>query len=194
MAIPRPEHRRMRLGELDPAYYNPRRIKKEALEGLQNTIGEFGLVQEIVWNKRNRRIVGGHQRVKALHALGETEADVTVVDLDDIKEKALNMALNNPEIAGEFTEKAEDILKEIEAADADLYASIRLDALDDLIGGGGNDGAEDEELIDVKVQALPSMTWVLIGIPTVRFGEVAHVVEAVTTVPDVICEVTANGG
>jgi hypothetical protein len=36
------------------------------------------------------------------------------------------------------------------------------------------------------------MTWVLIGIPTIRFGEIASTVEAIAAKPGIMCEVTAN--
>lgn len=44
-------------------------------------------------------VIGGHQRLKAYHALGKAEAPCIVLDLDKPKEKALNLALNK--ISGE---------------------------------------------------------------------------------------------
>lgn len=96
---------RKKLNELNPASYNPRIISSSAKAGLNKSIEKYGLVQAIVWNKRTGNIVGGHQRYKVLLDQGETEADVVVVDLNDTDEVALNIALNNPEIQGDFTEK-----------------------------------------------------------------------------------------
>lgn len=45
-------------------------------------------------------VVGGHQRLKVMKDLGFTEVDCVVVDLDESKEKALNIALNK--ISGEW--------------------------------------------------------------------------------------------
>jgi hypothetical protein len=53
--------------------------------------------------------------------------------------------------------------------------------------------ADEPVLIEpVSVPPLPTMTWALIGIPTVRFGEVAQLIEKVTLIPDAFVEVTAN--
>ncbi|MBA4389103.1 MAG: DNA methylase [Verrucomicrobia bacterium] len=108
------------IADLMPAPYNPREISPEALAGLQASVARFGLVEPVVWNRRTGHVVGGHQRLKALAALGETATQVVVVDLDEIEEKALNVALNSPSIAGEFTVELHALLAEIEAALPDL--------------------------------------------------------------------------
>ena len=58
----------------------------------------------IVYNKRTGRLVGGHQRVKALCCDGRRDAEVRVVDLPIAEEKAANLALNHPGIGGEWDE------------------------------------------------------------------------------------------
>lgn len=80
----------------------PRKISRAAAKRLRASIERWGLVQEIVVNKRNNRIVGGNQRVKALIAAGETTAPVAWVDLEDDEEMSLSLALNSPELAGEY--------------------------------------------------------------------------------------------
>jgi len=40
----------------------------------------------------------------------------------------------------------------------------------------------------------PRMAWVLIGIPTVRFGEIAALVEQVAALPEVVVETSVNDG
>ena len=74
---------RMFLSELVPAEFNPRTISDEAFDGLKMSVDVFGMLVPIVWNKRTGRIVGGHQRYRALQDAGEVETDVTVVDLDE---------------------------------------------------------------------------------------------------------------
>ena len=73
------ELRRLRLAELEPHTRNPRRIEPQALEGLKASISSFGYVEPIIWNARTGRVVGGHQRMRALEELGQTEAEVVVV-------------------------------------------------------------------------------------------------------------------
>ena len=133
---------RMALSDLSPAPYNPRRISEDALAGLQASLGRFGLVQPPIFNERTGHLVGGHQRVKAALSLGETECDVVVVDIDPGEERALNVALNSPHIAGEFTDDLQGLLGEIEDFDAGLFTELRLD---ELLLPVATDGLVDED-------------------------------------------------
>lgn len=110
------------IDELLPAEYNPRISLKdenpEEFEKLKKSIETFGIVDPVIWNKRTGYVVGGHQRLSVLKELGYEEIDVSVVDLDDAKEKALNIALNK--ISGEWDEpKLKDLLEELQLTDID---------------------------------------------------------------------------
>jgi len=118
-----------RLSDLTPAPYNPRQISPEALAGLRGSVERFGLVEPVVFNRRTGHVVGGHQRLKVLQAMGETETQVVVVDLPEAEEKALNIALNNPSIAGEFTPELHRLLAELEATMPELSSLLRFDDL-----------------------------------------------------------------
>ena len=72
---------KLKLADLHPTKKNPRKITAEGLETLRKNIREFPSmldVREIVVDE-DLRILGGHQRVKALLADGETEATVKIV-------------------------------------------------------------------------------------------------------------------
>ena len=103
--------------KLNPAAYNPRKDLQPGdaeYEKLLRSVEEFGYVEPIVWNKRTLNIVGGHQRFKILRQLGFDEIDCVVVDMDEAREKALNIALNK--ISGEWDEhKLAIALQDIEA-------------------------------------------------------------------------------
>ncbi len=122
---------RMPIEKLAPAPYNPRQISPEALAGLRASLDRFGCVEPVIWNKRTGHVVGGHQRLKALQQLGETETQVVVVDLDEAEEKALNVALNNPAIAGEFTADIHLLLAELKDLLPEYYDDLRFDDLAD---------------------------------------------------------------
>ena len=90
---------------LKGAKYNPRHITARAKAKLKEALGRVGLVQPIVWNKRTGNIVGGHQRISQLDALegtGDYNLTVAVLDVDDAREKELNVLLNNAEVCGEW--------------------------------------------------------------------------------------------
>lgn len=89
-----------KISEMNLAEYNPRVTLQpgdEEYETIKRSIEKYGLVQPIVWNRRTNTVVGGHQRLRVLSDMGIQEADVSVVDLDSIAEKQLNIALNKVE-------------------------------------------------------------------------------------------------
>ena len=88
---------KVHIEKINPAAYNPRldlQPGDKEYEKLKKSIDTFGYVEPLVWNSRTGNLVGGHQRLKILIEQGQTEVEVSVVDLDDAKEKALNLALN----------------------------------------------------------------------------------------------------
>ena len=104
------------IAQLNAAHYNPRIDIEPGMpewEKLQRSIEEFGNVEPIVWNSRTGNVVGGHQRLAVLKAMGYDAVPCSVVDLDDAEEKLLNVALNK--IKGQWDyDKLEDILSEFE--------------------------------------------------------------------------------
>lgn len=112
---------RKKIDELVPADYNPRKDLQEAdkeYQDIKNGILTYGLVIPLIMNKRTGNLVNGHQRLKVLKALGWTEVDVSVVDMDEKKEKALNLALSR--IDGDFDNKAlTNVMSEIRTAGID---------------------------------------------------------------------------
>ena len=120
---------------LNPAAYNPRRDLKPGdkdYEKLKRSIEEFGFVEPVVWNGATGNVVGGHQRLKVLLDMGETEIDCVVVDLEPEKEKALNLALNR--IQGDWDEaKLAEVIAELDASAFDVsftgFDAEEIDAL-----------------------------------------------------------------
>lgn len=112
----------VQITDILPAAYNPRRDLQPGdpeYEKLKKSINEFDMVEPLVWNKRIGNLVGGHQRLKILKDRGDTEVEVSVVDLDDSHEKALNLALNK--ISGEWDlSLLKDLLLELDTGDFDM--------------------------------------------------------------------------
>ncbi len=91
------------------AGYNPRAISDYSRGQLKKSLGKFGLVETLVWNKASGILVSGHQRLSVTDEkmrypahVKDYEITVSVVDLDDKAEKALNVWLNNQSAQGHF--------------------------------------------------------------------------------------------
>lgn len=86
----------MRVDELRAAKWegNPRVITPEDFDALKRSLDRFGIVEPVVFNRTTGRVVGGHQRIDAIAALGVVDCPVRFVDLAEADEVALNVALN----------------------------------------------------------------------------------------------------
>jgi len=123
------------IGKLNPAEYNPRKDLQPGdteYERLKASLDRWDLVEPLVWNSRTGHLVGGHQRLKILRERGDTEVEVSVVDLDEQDERALNLALNR--IQGDWDR---DLL-------AGLIAQLEADGFDLSLTG-----FEDDEITDL---------------------------------------------
>jgi hypothetical protein len=118
------------VADLSPSEYNPRTITPRALAGLKLSIERFSMVEPIVWNERTGRVVGGHQRLRALRELGVEKTVVAIVSLDEAEEKALNLTLNNDALMGQFNEATTALLEAArEALPADIFEGLRFEEI-----------------------------------------------------------------
>ncbi len=147
--------------DLIPADYNPRKDLKpgdKEYEKLKRSIDEFGYVDPLIWNKRTSRLVGGHQRLKVLKDMGIDEVDVVVVDMDEEKEKALNVALNK--ISGDWDkDKLMLLITDLQGEDFDVsLTGFDPEELDDLFKDDMKDGVKDDNFDVDKELKKPTMT------------------------------------
>lgn len=186
-------------GDLAPDSENPNVMSSETAEGLAYSMQEFGDLANITFNVGVGELVGGHHRVEQLtekygplqiQALNENMGlietpggdsyPVRFVRWDREKHRAALVAANSPTLQGDFDEtKLELLLDDIqEHRERDFENLAFMDLLDvEPEGGAGR-------LVDQKVKPPPIMTWVLVGIPTVKYGEINEAVEALAANPD----------
>lgn len=91
--------------QISGAPYNPRIISDGAKKRLKKMLKKHGLVSTLVWNKRTGNLVSGHQRLDALDALEgarDYSLHVSVIDVPEREEKAINVQMNNPSMQGEW--------------------------------------------------------------------------------------------
>jgi len=153
------------VADLKPAEYNPRTLAPEAAAGLAFSMDAFGDVAGITYNARTGNLVSGHQRVAQLPpeaVLGPVapmpddkgtvgtsviEHDgarwpVRIVDWDEPREKAANLAANNAALQGTFTDGVVPMLADLETQLPELWDGLRLADIEapGVLGGEG-DGA-----------------------------------------------------
>lgn len=146
----------MQLDEMNPSPYNPRKTLKpgeQKYEALKESISRFDLVEPIIFNQKTGNIVGGHQRYNVLRDMGITSTLAVVVDLDEDKERLLNLALNK--IKGDWDyQKLEDILRKYSLDEAQItgFGSDELALLlsnnDDILGDDFWEEDDDSEDIE----------------------------------------------
>lgn len=138
---------------LKVADYNPRKISKEAMGRLKESISRFEMVDPIIVNSapgRKNIVIGGHMRLQAVKEIGLEKVPVVYIDIPDIeKEKELNLRLNantGEWDLGKLKTFESDFLSEIGFSDVDLSKiwSEDLKTQDD-------DFDEAKELAKIKV-------------------------------------------
>ena len=160
---------KLKVGQLLPADYNPRKDLKPGdaeYEKLKRSIEQFGYVEPVIWNKVTGRVVGGHQRLKVLLDMGITEVDCVVVEMDEEKEKALNIALNK--ISGEWDkDKLALLIADLQGSDFDVtLTGFDLEEIDDLFKDTLKEGVKEDDFdVDAELQkpvlTRPGDVWTL---------------------------------
>ena len=153
-----PEIVEVKVSDLNPAPYNPREISEGAYSGLKHSLEKFGYVGLIVVNKRNMRIVGGHQRYKILQEYDVESVKVIMVDLNEIEEQAMNLTLNNNEIGGEWTASLIPLIERLRKEASDDYINLRLKELRESVGDMGVENIGDGRTLPDDIPEPPKET------------------------------------
>lgn len=101
----------LKIKDIKPADYNPRKISEEQIEELKKSFKEIGFIIPILVNKKNNVIIAGHQRTKTAEMIGFKELPAMLVDDivlgDEIKfnqiHNSIDKSLNNsPNLLKEY--------------------------------------------------------------------------------------------
>jgi len=167
----------MQLKDLKPNTNNPRKISDQKLLQLKKALNEFGDISGIVFNRKSKQIVGGHQRVKHFSPTSPitiikkyskptktgTVAEGFIelkgerfsyreVEWPKKKEMAANLAANNN--AGEWdTSKLGEWLKELDEVDFDL--DLTMFDEDKLFKFGGIEKSHTSDKTGVDEDEVP---------------------------------------
>jgi ParB-like chromosome segregation protein Spo0J len=134
------------------ADYNPREMLDHDWAQLVSSMKTFGCVQDIVVNKRTEAqgwkkdtkptIVGGHQRVRVAGSeeIALDKLPVVWVDLDELKERQLNLILNRTsgDWEEDMLERALRFIEELGGGDALDFTGFDKDELEAYLGDPDN--------------------------------------------------------
>jgi len=182
------ELRRVRAGDLAANPKNWRTHPPEQVQAIQGVLKEIGYADALL----ARELPGGALELIDGHARQALDPEqivpVLVLDLDQDEAAKLMTVLDPLAAMATVNEAAlESLLAEIETDSAALQAMF-----DEL--AKKSSAGEPIELKPLETQPPPKMAWVLVGLPVVRFSEIAERVESLAGVEGIILETTQNDG
>lgn len=139
------EYCEMSPAELPENPNNWRTHPEKQRKALAGALGEIGLVQSVVFNRRTGRLVDGHLRVAMAREAGQEKIPVVVVDLSE-NEEAVILATIDPlaALAGVDAEKLDGLLRETKTCSADLQ-ELLADLLKKIPDFNDDISVEDNE-------------------------------------------------
>lgn len=170
----------------DPA--NARKHGDRNIQTIVESLNRFGQQKPIVVDSSNC-VRAGNGTLEAARSLGWTHLDCVVTDLKGLDAIAYAIADNRTAELAEWD--MEILAAELESLQSDgllQAAGFTDEELSSMLPD-----ESETELKEIKVQDPPRMSWVLLGIQTVRFGEIANEIERLAKIVD-ICETTCNDG
>ncbi len=178
------------IGSVRPDPENARRHPDHNLSTIRNSLERFGQQKPIVVG-RDGEIIAGNGTYAAAVDLGWKSIRVSWSDLTGAEARAYALADNRSGDLSFFD--PDDLHDQLEFLGE---SGIDLDSL----GFGFDDEddseqSEDESKVKFKEHSTlppPDMAWVLIGIPTVRFGELQRHIDVIVRIPGVLCESVLN--
>jgi len=179
------ELRRVKASEL---HANPRNwrvhntAQVKAMEGILAEIGYAGALLARELPDGTLELIDGHLRAELDP---EQEVPVLIVDLDQDEANKLLTVLDPLAAMAETDQSALNSLID----DIDTSSDFLTTMFDDLYAE-----IDQLEIKQLDVQKPPAMSWVLVGIPTVNFGNIADYVEDIAAISGTIVETTVNNG
>lgn len=110
------------VSKLTLAPYNPKKFSSQKFNQLRESVKAFGMIDPLVVNEVNHRVIGGNQRLKVAIDLGMKTVPCSMVHIEDEKtEMTLNKALIDIELPVD-EDRLETIIDKIQGED--IYKQI----------------------------------------------------------------------
>jgi hypothetical protein len=172
---------------LRPNPRNPNKHPRKQIALLAKIIQGNGWRNPIVVSNRSGYVVNGHARQEAARLLGLATVPVDYQEYENDAAETADMLGDNriAELAEPDFPALKDLLQDLDTGAFDMDLTGFDDkALEDLMTWT----SEPVAVKQLDSRPPPAMTWVLVGIPTTRFGEVAEYVEKVAALEGAIVE------
>jgi hypothetical protein len=194
----------MKVKDLKPSTYNPRKISPKKLSALGKSMKEFGDLSGIIFNRQTGNLIGGHQRIKHLRPEWEIQKREfqdelgTVargfvktplgdwvyreVDWPQQREKAANLAANRH--GGEFDlPQVEEVFSDLKELGADLELT-----------GFSDEDFKKMRLEHEELELQPyRMTHILLSFPPEKMIDLQTHLDEILKIPEVEYEQGSNG-
>lgn len=184
------ELRRVPANELLDNPKNWRKHPKEQQAALDAMLSEIGFAGAALAfeTPEGLMLIDGHDRKRS------TRNETIPVLVTDLTPEEADIVLATFDPIGAMAEadksQLESLMQDIATDEQDVADLLTRIAEEN--GVVPDDGEVVLKQLDTKPP--PVMTWVLIGIPTVRFGEVAEQVEGMAAIDGIVVETTSNDG
>ena len=178
---------------LIPYARNARTHSEAQVAQIAGSIQEFGFYNPVLIDADNG-IIAGHGRVMAANLLKlERVPCIRLEHLSDAQKRAFILADNRIALnSGWDTEMLANELSKLSEEEFDL-GLLGFDE-DELLKAIGFSDDEEDTLKPLDIKKAPKMTWVLIGIPTVQFGQINDAVEKIAAIETAFVETVVNDG
>jgi len=172
--------------QLRPNPQNPKRHGKRKVALYAKIIKEGGWRRAIVVSQRSGLIVSGHGAQLAALQLGLPKVPIDKQQFPSAEAEKAAMLADNW-LAESMADYDQELI-------AEIVDELREAHFDTELAGVMTAIEEDEvrELKRLEVLPVPRMAWVLIGVPTKKFGRINALVEKIARVDGVQVETTAN--
>lgn len=175
--------------QIKPDPENPNRHTPEQIAIYCKVIKANGWRRSIVISERSGLVVKGHGARLAAIEMSLTKVPVEIQKYQNRIEEVRDMIADN-ELAALSLRDDDGIAGLLNLIGGDPGESgVGLDRYEELLNPD-----QDGKIREIKIQKPPAMAWVLIGLPTIRYSEIAERIESLATVQGIKLESTVNNG
>ena len=159
--------------------------QQEALRGILSEVGYADALLAREADDGSLVLVDGHLRAETTP---DQEVPVLVLDVTEAEADKLLLSLDPlAELAETNAQALDALLRDVQTGSEGLAGMW-----DALASENGLLPEDKAEVTQLELKPPPTMAWVLIGVPVVRFGDIQPALDRIAGVPDVTLLSTAN--